>query len=63
MVIKGCYSDFKPVLQGSVLGLLLFVIYIDDLDVNASNMISKLVDDTNIGGSGGSKGRLSRIAK
>eukprot|EP00061_Rhincodon_typus_P007614 g29472.t1 len=36
--------------EWSVLGLLLFVIYINDSDKNVQSMISKFVDDTKIGG-------------
>eukprot|EP00061_Rhincodon_typus_P003539 g20325.t1 len=35
---------------GLVLDLLLFVIYIDDLDENIEGMVSRFVDDTKIGG-------------
>ena len=37
------------VLQGSVLGLLLFIIYINDLKAGISSDISKFADDTKIG--------------
>ena len=36
--------------QGLVLGPLLFVIYIKDLDANIGGMVSKFADDTKIGG-------------
>lgn len=36
--------------QGSVLGPLLFVIWIKDLDVNVNGLVSKFVDDAKIGG-------------
>jgi len=48
VVINGIHSDWCAVLigiqQGSVLGPLLFVIYINDVDIN----INKFSDDTKL---------------
>lgn len=55
VVLNGDHSDWKKVLsgvpQGSVLGPLLFVIFIDDIDSAADliSIINKFADDTKLG--------------
>ena len=53
VIVNGVPSDWTAVrsgaLQGSVLESLLFVIYIDDLDLGLSSKVSKFADDTKLG--------------
>ena len=52
VIVEGEISNWKPVLsgvpQGSVLGPILFLIFINDLDDDLSSKVLKFADDTSV---------------
>jgi len=63
--VEGCFSEWRSVASGvphgSVLGPLLFVVYINDLEENVGDLISTFADDTEIGGVADSAEDCQRI--
>lgn len=67
VVINGVESDWRDVLsgvpQGSILGPLLFIIYINDIDEGIFNKILKFADDTKLVGKVGSMEDIEELRK
>ena len=65
VVVHGEASDWVPVVsgvpQGSVLGPLLFIIYVNDMDCDMAARISKFADDTKMGINVAKDGNVVRL--
>jgi len=42
VMVESCFCDWKPVTSGVPQGSVLFVVYINDLEVNVEGIISKV---------------------
>jgi len=67
VVINGMESDWEEVLsgipQGSILGPLLFIIFINDLELGIRNSILKFADDTKLFGGAGTNEDIEQLRK